>query len=71
MNNYLERFQSLNTSEQTERFLIELNSRIESSAYFTDQLKKLHFNWNKETNDLCILRDLVIEKMKEGRNESK
>ena len=67
MNDFIERFKNLKTPEQEERFFIELNARIEANAYFTDQLKKQHHIWNKETNDLCTIRDLFLEKRKEKK----
>lgn len=67
MNDFLERFKSSTTPDQQQKFLIQINAEIDAYAKFTDQLKKQYRIWDKETEDLCILRDLIISQMKENR----
>lgn len=66
MNDFLARFRALKTEDQKIKFLIEINARIESSAHFTEQLKKWHYIFNKETNDLCIVKEMVLQQTKES-----
>jgi hypothetical protein len=67
VNDFLEKFRALRTPESRDKFLIEINAHVDAYAKFTDQLKRLHFNWNRETNDLCIIRDLIIQDLKENK----
>ena len=55
-----------------ERFKEIIDETIEAYARIADDLKRQHWKWNNETEELCSLRDSIskiIEKDKEKNKE--
>jgi len=59
---FLEKFKKIQDSEddyQKAVFKAEIQAAIEAYAEVTDYLKKQHFIWNRKTNELCTIRDMI------------
>lgn len=72
MQHFLEKFEKLFESQDQAKmkmFQLEINATIESYAEITDHLKKQHFIWNKKTNELCSLRDMLLKQIKQKEND--
>lgn len=68
MIDYLQQLEPLLISKdqvKLKQLLLEIKTSVEAYAYFTDQLKRMHFRWNRETEELCSIRDIVQKQLKE------
>lgn len=68
MNEYLERLEKLLISKDQEKLkslLLEVKTSIDVYAELSDYLKRQHFSWNKRTEELCVIREMVTKQIKQ------
>jgi hypothetical protein len=66
---FLTQFEKLSESEDQDklkRFKLEIDVTIDAYAEIADYLKKQHYRWNKNTEELCLLRNMIQKRLKES-----
>jgi hypothetical protein len=65
---FLTQFEKLSESEDQDKlklFKIRIDVTIDAYAEIADYLKKQHYRWNRNTEELCLLRGMIQKKIKE------